>query len=111
MKSIDRLVKEHDLIERALTLLESSANQLESGQPVPPDFPSWAAEFFRQFADGCHHAKEEDLFFPLLKERGIPQEGGPIGLLRGRSLPTWGIALTPMHWWVSCMVGASLHWG
>ena len=32
-------------------------------------------------ADKCHLAKEEDLFFPLLKERGIPEEGGPIGVM------------------------------
>lgn len=39
------------------------------------------ARVFSQFADKCHHAKEEDLFFPLLKERGIPGEGGPIGVM------------------------------
>ena len=81
MKSVDRLVKEHDLIERGLNLLEKSVVLIESNQPVPDDFPQWAAGFFRQFADKCHHAKEEDLFFPLLKERGIPEEGGPIGVM------------------------------
>jgi hemerythrin-like domain-containing protein len=81
MKSVDRLVKEHDLIERGLNLLEKSVPLIESGQPVPEDFPKWAPDFFSQFADKCHHAKEEDLFFPLLKERGIPEEGGPIGVM------------------------------
>ena len=51
MKSVDRLVKEHDLIERGLNLLEKSVSLIESGQPVPEDFPKWAPEFFRQFAD------------------------------------------------------------
>ena len=81
MKSVDRLVKEHNLIERGLNLLEKSVVLIESNQPVPDDFPQWAPDFFRQFADKCHHAKEEDLFFPLLKERGIPEEGGPIGVM------------------------------
>ncbi len=81
MKSVDRLVKEHDLIERGLNLLEKSAVLIESGQPLPDEFPKWAPDFFGQFADKCHHAKEEDLFFPLLKERGIPEEGGPIGVM------------------------------
>ncbi len=81
MKSVDRLIKEHDLIERGLTLLEASAARIASGQAIPDGFASWAAGFFSEFADRCHHAKEEDLFFPLLHERGIPQEGGPIGVM------------------------------
>lgn len=81
MKSVDRLVAEHDIIERGLAVLEKSVTRIESGDSVPNDFPKWAPDFFRQFADKCHHAKEEDLFFPLLKERGIPEEGGPIGVM------------------------------
>ena len=81
MKSIDRLVAEHDIIERGINLLEKAVAQIESGQSVPDDFSKWAPQFLRQFADQCHHAKEEDLLFPLLKERGIPEEGGPIGVM------------------------------
>ena len=81
MKSVDRLVAEHDIIERGLNLLEKAVARIESGQPMPDGFSAWAPDFFAQFADKCHHAKEEDLFFPLLKERGIPEEGGPIGVM------------------------------
>jgi hemerythrin-like domain-containing protein len=81
VKSVDRLVAEHDIIERGLAVLEKVVARIESGQPIPDDFPRWAPGFFSQFADKCHHAKEEDLFFPLLKSRGIPQEGGPIGVM------------------------------
>ena len=81
MKSIDRLVAEHDIIERGLDVLEKVVGRIESGQPIPEEFPGWAPSFFAEFADKCHHAKEEDLFFPLLKERGIPEEGGPIGVM------------------------------
>ena len=81
MKSVDRLVAEHDIIERGLDVLEKAVARIESGQPIPDEFPKWAPGFFSQFADKCHHAKEEDLFFPLLKERGIPEEGGPIGVM------------------------------
>lgn len=81
MKSVDRLVAEHDIIERALDLLESIATRIESGQQIPDGFAQWAPGFFAQFADKCHHAKEEDLFFPLLKELGIPEDGGPIGVM------------------------------
>jgi hemerythrin-like domain-containing protein len=81
MKTVDRLVAEHDIIERGLAVLEKSVTRIESGQSLPDDFAQWAPNFFAQFADKCHHAKEEDIFFPMLKERGIPVEGGPIGVM------------------------------
>jgi len=81
MKSVERLKAEHDLIERGLALLEQAVARLDAGQPLPEDFPQWAPRFFQQFADQCHHAKEEDVFFPVLKQRGIPEQGGPIGVM------------------------------
>lgn len=81
MTSIERLIAEHDLIERALSLLETAVASIANGQSIHADFPLWAVRFFQEFADQCHHAKEEDVFFPLLKERGIPEQGGPIGVM------------------------------
>jgi hemerythrin-like domain-containing protein len=81
MKSVERLKAEHDQIERGLTLLERAVARLEAGQSLPEGFPQWAPRFFQQFADQCHHAKEEDVFFPVLKQRGIPEQGGPIGVM------------------------------
>jgi hypothetical protein len=40
--------------------------------------------FFQQFADQCHHAKEEDVFLPVLKERGLPDQRGCFRTTRGR---------------------------
>lgn len=81
MKSIDRLVAEHDIIERGLDALENAVVRIDSGQSIPDEFSRWAPRFFAEFADKCHHAKEEDLLFPLLKERGILEQGGPIGVM------------------------------
>jgi hemerythrin-like domain-containing protein len=81
MKSVERLMAEHELIERGLVLLERAVARIDAGQPLPDGFPAWAARFFQQFADKCHHAKEEDVFFPVLKMRGIPEQGGPIGVM------------------------------
>jgi hemerythrin-like domain-containing protein len=81
VKSTDWLKAEHDVIQRALHLLEQVVGRIDSKTAVPDDFPRWVIEFFREFADRCHHAKEEDLLFPLLKDRGMPQEGGPIGVM------------------------------
>jgi len=81
MKTVERLKTEHDLIERGLTLLDKAVARIEAGQALPEGFPAWAPRFFQQFADQCHHAKEEDVLFPLLKQRGIPEQGGPIGVM------------------------------
>jgi hemerythrin-like domain-containing protein len=37
--------------------------------------------FLKTFADKCHHGKEEDYIFKELVARGIPNEGGPIGVM------------------------------
>ena len=36
-------------------------------------------DFTRNFTDGCHHAKEEKLLFPLLEERDAAA-GGPVSV-------------------------------
>jgi hemerythrin-like domain-containing protein len=35
--------------------------------------------FLKEFADTCHHGKEEGILFPALVKAGVPQQGGPIG--------------------------------
>lgn len=81
MQATEALKHEHDLIERVLVLLSDTAKALQSERPVPKNFQEWAVDFMRRFADGCHHAKEEDVLFPLLEQRGIARHGGPIGVM------------------------------
>ena len=38
-------------------------------------------EFFQNFADRCHHSKEEDQLFVRMERRGVPVEGGPISVM------------------------------
>lgn len=35
----------------------------------------------RNFADGIHHAKEENVFFPMLSKRGFPSNQGPVAVM------------------------------
>ena len=37
--------------------------------------------FLKEFADKCHHGKEEGLLFPAMVAAGIPDKGGPIGVM------------------------------
>ena len=38
-------------------------------------------DLIRSFADGMHHAKEENIFFPFLAERGFSSEQGPVAVM------------------------------
>ncbi len=77
----EALKREHRLIERLLRVLERASRRLEGGEQVPPELFKKSLEFIRTFADRCHHGKEEELLFPLLERRGVPKEGGPIGVM------------------------------
>jgi hemerythrin-like domain-containing protein len=77
-KPTEILSDEHRVIERVLAVLEKLTQA-----PVGSSLDKWkeALVFFRQFADQCHHFKEEKVLFPALEEHGIPREGGPIGMM------------------------------
>ena len=38
-------------------------------------------EIVKKFADGFHHAKEENLLFPLLGEKGFSPDQGPVAVM------------------------------
>jgi hemerythrin-like domain-containing protein len=38
-------------------------------------------EMIKSYADGFHHAKEENLFFPLLATKGFSPEQGPVAVM------------------------------
>ncbi len=81
MKATDILSSEHRVIERVIATLETAADRLDAGQAVPPEFFLDAADFIKGFADGCHHAKEEGVLFPAMRANGLPQQGGPVGVM------------------------------
>jgi hemerythrin-like domain-containing protein len=72
------LKEEHRVIEKVLDALERLAKAAETSA-----LAEWekAIDFARNFADKCHHLKEENLLFPAMEARGIPREGGPIGMM------------------------------
>jgi hemerythrin-like domain-containing protein len=68
------ILKIADVLER---LLDSASDT------VPPDYDAVAdcVRFIRLYADALHHGKEEDLLFPELVAKGMPNEHGPIGVM------------------------------
>ncbi|MEM2083751.1 MAG: hemerythrin domain-containing protein [Nitrososphaerota archaeon] len=77
--ALEVLKEEHELIKKGLDILEVFI-KLSPDKILNSDVEE-LLDFFEQFADNCHHSKEEDLLFPLAEKRGIPKEGGPIGVM------------------------------
>jgi hemerythrin-like domain-containing protein len=81
MKATQTLMNEHRVIERVLTALEIAAGRVKQGEEVRPVFFINAALFIKNYADGCHHHKEEGILFVAMNEAGMPSEGGPVGVM------------------------------
>ena len=75
------LMEEHRAIERMLAVMGAAAQRLADGEPVRAGLLREAVDFVRNYADKNHHGKEEDNLFPRLEERGVPKEGGPLGMM------------------------------
>ncbi len=73
-------MEEHRVIESVLDALESRLETLHN-KPFPAEFFQQSLDFITNFADGCHHYKEEQCLFPAMEARGVPAEGGPIGMM------------------------------
>ncbi len=71
MNATDTMKEEHRLILRVLQCLSAAADQAEKEPGIDVGSIQKMLEFFRGFADGCHHAKEEAHFFPLARLRGV----------------------------------------
>ncbi len=81
MKPTEILMGEHRIIEKVLDCLEVIAERASSQGQVDAEAAAQAIDFFRTFADRYHHEKEETFLFPMLETKGLPREGGPIGVM------------------------------
>jgi hemerythrin-like domain-containing protein len=81
MTPIETLMNEHRLIESVLDALESYTGRLAAGKEAEPADLSKFVRFIREFADRCHHGKEEDILFETMIENGFPREAGPIAVM------------------------------
>ena len=80
---IHLLTHEHHYILKVVHGLSAIDQDLEAGRR--PDIARLhsVVAFMREFADRCHHAKEEAILFPAMEDKGVPHDGCPLeGLLR-----------------------------
>ena len=71
MIPIGPLMREHRLIERMVALMKSEASKIALHGQTDPVFIETAVDFFRTYADRCHHGKEEDLLFAQLRGKAL----------------------------------------
>jgi hemerythrin-like domain-containing protein len=64
------ILKLIDVMNRMVKLPDADVSHLEE-----------VVELIRKFADGLHHAKEENLLFPLMAEKGFSMQQGPVAVM------------------------------
>jgi hemerythrin-like domain-containing protein len=79
MVATEILRNEHRVIERVLACVAAIAERCAVEQELDSRAAERAIDFFRTFADGCHHLKEEQFLFPALEAKGWPHQQGPTG--------------------------------
>jgi hemerythrin-like domain-containing protein len=82
MRPTKVLMDEHRNIERVLDCLERMTVLADTSGHLDGASAREALVFFRGYADRYHHAKEEDLLFPMMEKKGFPRDAGPLGVMR-----------------------------
>jgi hemerythrin-like domain-containing protein len=81
MKATADLKNDHESILLMLKIMGKISSNIRSDGRVDPILIERIIDFLRTFADKSHHGKEEDILFPAMKKAGVPEEGGPIGMM------------------------------
>lgn len=81
MQATEVLMNEHRVIEQVLLCLDNIAAEARRARKLDGDAARQALDFLRNFADRCHHGKEEEHLFPMMEARGFPRQGGPTGVM------------------------------
>ncbi len=81
MDATRTLREEHQLILKVLNSFEPALLAARNSRTVDRSVFGHYIEFFRGFADLCHHGKEEEKLFPCLQRCGLPGDCGPIAVM------------------------------
>ena len=81
MTPTETLRHEHDVILLVLQAAESEVSSYQENGQLDAGKIEQMLDFFRNFADKCHHMKEEKQLFVRMAARGMPFDGGPIGVM------------------------------
>jgi hemerythrin-like domain-containing protein len=71
------LEEDHEYILRLIRVMEGMATTKSKNT----SHIELVIDLIRNYADGFHHAKEENLLFPAMIEKGFSKENGPIAVM------------------------------
>ena len=69
MEALRIISEEHRNLWRIATTMDMVADEAEAGSKVDPAFFNAIFDYIEEFMDGCHHAKEDEYLFPVLRQR------------------------------------------
>jgi len=81
MQPTDILMHEHRVIEQVLACLDEMAVRFKSAGRIDEEPARQAIEFFRNFADKYHHAKEEGHLFPAFEVNSARAHCNPLPVM------------------------------
>lgn len=74
MMPVGLLMIEHRLIERMIRIMNIELAKIKKDSKVNTSFIDTAVDFIRNYADRCHHGKEEDILFRELAKKKLSDE-------------------------------------
>jgi len=80
-KATQDLRKEHEAILYVLQILNKMMESHSHDAESLLRYYGEVVYFLKIFADKCHHGKEESYLFKELVNKGIANEGGPVGVM------------------------------
>ncbi len=81
MSPTETLKHEHKIVLMVLEGAEHEAAAIKGGAAVRTEKVEQMVDFFKNFVDRCHHAKEEKHLFPALAAKGFSPESGPVAVM------------------------------
>lgn len=73
MMPFEPLMDEHRLIEHLVYLVNEEIKLMESSKVINLERLNLMIDFFRNYAQLCHEAKEEGMLFSVLDKKGLPE--------------------------------------
>ena len=80
-KATKDLRKEHNAILHVLEVLDKMMARDKKTDTVKLQYYHELLYFLKIFADKCHYGKEENYLFKELVSKGVPNQGGPVGVM------------------------------
>jgi hemerythrin-like domain-containing protein len=81
MTPTEELKSEHRIILKVLDAAKREVDAIARTGTVREDVVLKVLDFVRNFADACHHAKEEKRLFAKMSEHGMPLNAGPLAIM------------------------------